>query len=305
MNEEVFNAVIARNAARVMRLPDAPTQTSSLASTTGTLPLDPAAPHGAIYAAESAMRAARLSVSNWNATITFDFQPGLLWISTMDTGVQNQIYSRVQQYVERSIQAAGLYYGGDETSYRCSADRFLIMGDWGKASVDAVSVFAAEVIDRLIESECSNAPAAFNCVELVEERDARAQRLFAELQNAAPHGPAMARRLRDLEEVANEEGEPFSLDALEALVMFLNGYPGTPMPELTLSGRGAIVAEWRRRSFSVTLYFVTPINVQYLVKRSNPLHRELVERSSGTTTVDRLGDTLKNLLSVSEWPIRA
>jgi hypothetical protein len=168
-----------------------------------------------------------------------------------------------------------------------------------------VSAFATENTARLVASEWQHAPVAFNCVEFVEEREARAQRLFAELQNGVAHGQATAQRLRDLEGIANEEEEPFSLDALEGLVMFASAYPSMPMPELTLSGTGGIVAEWWLPTLSVTLHFTTPISVQYLVKRRNPWHREFIERSSGATTVDRVGETLKNLLPASEWPIRA
>jgi hypothetical protein len=305
MNEDVFNAVVARNAARAMRLPDIPA--SSVASTTGTTPFDVPAASGTTLVSQNL---GALVLAGWlshsNALARLHSRPDVFLASGTDVAVPEEIYSRVQQYVERcSVQLADLHYGEQISPYYNSSDRCLFLGDRGKPLVDAVSVFAAENTDWLIDSEWRNAPVAFNCVELVEERDVRAQRLFAELQNGATHGRASVQRLRELEEVANEEGEPFSLDALDGLVMFANAHPNMPVPELTLSGTGAIVAEWRRPTLSVTLYFTNPISVQYLVKRRNPLHRELVERSSGATTVDRVGDTLKNLLSPSEWPIIA
>lgn len=189
-------------------------------------------------------------------------------------------------------------------SYYSRSDRILCLADPGQSRREAVSAFAAENIERLVASEWRHAPVAFNVAELIEERDARAQRLIAELQNGIAHGRATVERLRQLEDAANEEGEPFSLDALEGLVLFANAHPTMPVPELTLSAGGGIVAEWRRSNLNVTLLFASPISVQYVVKRRNPWYRRLPERISGASTVDRVGEALKAFLS-SEWPIRA
>lgn len=295
MNEDVFNAVATRHAARAVRRPGI--AAPSIAATTGTTPLDA---HAVYVASPAAQDPGAIVLAGrhggWRAHVTLhSYVPTMLLVSSLDAGmIQEDIYSRVQQYVERcSIQPAGTYYG----------DQCLFV-EWGEASPEAMSAFATENTSRLFAGEWRHAPVAFNRVELVEERDARAQRLFAELQNGVALGRRTVQRLRELEDAANEEGEPFSLDAVEALVMFANAHPDMPLPDLTLSRTGGILAEWRRSSASLTLYFISPINVQYLVKRRNPWHFGLGERSSGTTTVDRVGETLKVLLP-SEWPIRA
>lgn len=148
-------------------------------------------------------------------------------------------------------------------------------------------------------------PTTFNVIEPVEQYEARALRLFAELQNGASLGRASAKRLRELLEAAREEGESFSLDALEALVAFANAYPKMPKPELTITAEGGILAEWRRPQVSVVLYFVSVSAVQYLVKRENPRHPALVERGSGTTSIDLVGDRIQALVSPLAWPIPA
>ena len=152
--------------------------------------------------------------------------------------------------------------------------------------------------------EWTPAAAAFQQVEPVEQYEARALRLFAALQNGPALGSASVQRLRDLEQASREEGAPFSLNALEALVAFANAHPEIPRPSFTLTPSGGIVAEWRMPAFSVTLYFVSPLHVQYLVKRPNPWHRAFGERTSGSTTVDRVSDTVKALLPSGAWPIR-
>lgn len=294
MNEDIFDAVVARNAMRAMRLPGFAAPAPSVASTTRTTPLDATSRIYGTSPAAQDMAVAAGGLSGWKALATLHSFPTVFLVG-LDGAVPDEIHSRVQQYVERrSVQPAGLY---------SSPDRYVFLVDHGNPTAEAVSVFASE--DMLVASEARSAPFAFNCVELVEERDVRVQKLLAEVQNGAAHGRATVQRLRELADAANEEGEPFSVDALEGLAMFANAHPSMPMPELTLSGTGGIVAEWQRPSVSVTLYFATPISVQYLIKQRNPLHRQLVERSSGTTTVDRVGNTLKDLLSPSAWPIRA
>jgi hypothetical protein len=219
--------------------------------------------------------------------------------------------SRVQRYAERArVEPTGayvdLYYVPHPPG---SYQPHQLAGNWpdlpasgAQVAWDA-GVFSLEVADP--SGDWRPAATAFNRVQPVEYYEAQALRLFAALQNGPALGRASVERLRDLELAAREEGEPFSLDALEALVAFANAYPDMALPELTLSTAGGIMAEWRRSAFSVTLYFVSAVNVQYLVKHINPRHPQLGERSSGTTTVDLVGDRVRALLPATAWPIRA
>lgn len=157
----------------------------------------------------------------------------------------------------------------------------------------------------IAEPQVWEVPVTFNCVDFVEQYEARTLRLLAELQNGAAVGRASVQRIRQLQEAAREEGEALSLDALEALVAFANDYPEMATPELTLAPDGSILSEWRHHKFGVTLLFHSPANVQYLVKRANPWHVALNERFSGTTTVDLVGERLRMSLPTNAWPIRA
>lgn len=171
-----------------------------------------------------------------------------------------------------------------------------------------IAAFAFNDIVRPIRAEERYTHAAvFQCVEPLEEHEARAQRLFAELDQDVSAGDAIGERLRALQQAAKEDEEPFSIDALEAFVLFAKSNPNLPLPDLTLAQTGGIVAEWRNRNLgSVVVYFVSPINVQYVVKRSNPSHSELAERLSASTTVDRLAETLAPIAPfLLTWPIAA
>jgi hypothetical protein len=268
MNDHVIDAALDRQRAASRA------RFSISADTANTTSMDIHRLHVEITPAETE----EVSTSRW-ARLGFNphlHLPALLLVGSYDARAY-EIIARVDRYVD--------YCAMPQHEVRPLSEGLVAF----------VSAFATENMSRL-PLVWYEAPAAFSAVELVDERDARAQRLLAELQNGTAHGHANVQRLRDLEAAAKEDGEPFSLDALEALVLVANAYPHMPVPDLTLSRDGAILAEWRRPALSLALYFVSPANVQYLVKRDNPLHPALRERSSGGTSADRLQDALKDVL---------
>jgi hypothetical protein len=141
--------------------------------------------------------------------------------------------------------------------------------------------------------------AVFQEIEPLESLDEKVQALLAELEHSLAVDVGIVARLRALEFEAREDGEPFSVDALEAFTLFARAEPNMSPPDLTLGPNGELLSEWRRREGTIAVYFVNPVTVQYLVKTPNPAHEGFQERYTATTTVDRLLQALKRIAPFS------
>ena len=137
--------------------------------------------------------------------------------------------------------------------------------------------------------EASNA-SVFDQLQPVEQFDEKFRALLNKLEaTVVPAGAAIASRVKALVEAAQDEEEPFSMDALYAFAVVAKSHPRMPYPHLTLGPKG-LLAEWREsKSRAVGIYFSDITTVQFTVARDNPRHTGQVERISGSTTVDRIG----------------
>lgn len=135
--------------------------------------------------------------------------------------------------------------------------------------------------------------------ESIDEADARSDRILSDLLSTSSirHGKRIAERIRNLALAAEEEGElgPSS-KAMDALRTFLRNDPALKYPDLTLGPGGALLAEWRgsgRRLLGV--YFSDSPTLKFVVFRPNALHPQIIDRYSGSTTIDELVSKLLGL----------
>ncbi|MGH8726894.1 MAG: hypothetical protein ACREV9_01760 [Burkholderiales bacterium] len=135
--------------------------------------------------------------------------------------------------------------------------------------------------------------------ESIDQADARSDSILSDLLSTSSirHGKRIVERLRNLALAAVEECEPGpSSKAMDALRAFLRNDPALKYPDLTLGPGGALLAEWResgRRLLGV--YFSDSPTLKFVVFRPNARHPQIIDRYSGTTTIDELVGKLLDL----------
>lgn len=145
--------------------------------------------------------------------------------------------------------------------------------------------------------------AAFQDYEPFDEAAERFEKALAALRagTGVSHGSRIAERIRTLARAAEEEGElgP-SAEAAEGLLAFLQTSLPLKYPDLTLGPRGALLAEWRGSEGRLLgVYLADSLRAKFVVFRPNPRHPELMDRYSGTTTVDEVVSKVVDLEGIS------
>lgn len=125
--------------------------------------------------------------------------------------------------------------------------------------------------------------------------DAIEMRLAASL---LPFASRLADRIATLRAAFAEDydGRQLSCRAIATLIEFLESTPSLPYPDLTATPAGDIYAGWRRpEGHALTIEFMDSGDARFLAFRPNPRHPERIDRFSGLTTADALGDAMPSL----------
>ncbi len=106
----------------------------------------------------------------------------------------------------------------------------------------------------------------------------------------------LSRRILQLCDVFAEDypGRRLSSRSVHALIDFLELLSLSPeYPDVTVTPAGDLYAEWRRQDGRhVTIELLDSGEARWLVLGPNPRHPERLDRLTGTTTSDALGETI-------------
>ena len=117
-------------------------------------------------------------------------------------------------------------------------------------------------------------------------------------QSGLPYQAKLAARLRSLSTAYAEdyEGRPLSGRSLDSMLDFLATASAPGYPGLTATPAGDLYAEWQgREGRRLTVEFLDSGDARYLIFLPNPKHPGRLDRLSGATTADALGDTIAPL----------
>ena len=109
----------------------------------------------------------------------------------------------------------------------------------------------------------------------------------------------LSKRIAELGVVFAEDypGKNLSARSVDSFVLFLDLLPRSPdYPDVTATPAGDIYAEWRRvngRHFTIEV--LDSGEARWLVLSPNPRHPERVDRLTGSTTADALGEAIAPL----------
>ena len=113
-----------------------------------------------------------------------------------------------------------------------------------------------------------------------------------------PYKDRLAQRVADLV-LAFADDYPegrLSARALDALIDFLETKLSPGYPDLTATPMGDFYAEWRRSDHRrLAIEFMSSGDARYLIFGPNPRHPQRVDRFTGSTTADALGETITPL----------
>lgn len=131
--------------------------------------------------------------------------------------------------------------------------------------------------------------------------------LLARLQNSREirYGERIVRRIRALRQmVRDDENEDIDIssDSLRSFFEFMSLHPKLNYPDISLTPDGDIYARWKgcgRSLFSV--HFLPQSRVRYVVFAPDRKRPDLMDRASGTSSVDTVLETADRAYGVIGW----
>jgi hypothetical protein len=119
------------------------------------------------------------------------------------------------------------------------------------------------------------------------------------------HGERIVRRIRALRQMVrddeNEDGD-ISSDSLRSFFEFLSLHPELNYPDISLTPDGDIYARWKSRDRSLfSIHFLPQSRVRYVVFAPDRKRPDLMDRVSGTGSVDTVLETADRAYGVIGW----
>lgn len=117
-----------------------------------------------------------------------------------------------------------------------------------------------------------------------------------------PDGPVIADRIEALQSCAEDEGEETNFESLQFLFKFLLENRPLPTPDIVITNHGNYRIQWRKapnKYFAIEFY--TDNDVKYVCFQINLTNPEKIGRSSGTSTVDDVVQSVMVPTHSLEW----
>ena len=119
------------------------------------------------------------------------------------------------------------------------------------------------------------------------------------------HGKRIIQRIQALRQMArddeNEDGD-ISSDSLRSFYEFLSKHPEVNYPDISLTPDGDIYARWKGRDRSLfSVHFLPQSRVRYVVFAPDRKRSDLMDRISGTSSVDTVLETADRAYGVIGW----
>lgn len=131
--------------------------------------------------------------------------------------------------------------------------------------------------------------------------------ILARLQDSREirHGERIVRRIRALRQMVrddeNEDGD-ISSESLRSFFEFLSLHPELNYPDISLTPDGDIYARWKGRDRSLfSVHFLPQSRVRYVVFSQDRKRPDLIDRISGTSSVDTVLETADRAYGVIGW----
>lgn len=117
------------------------------------------------------------------------------------------------------------------------------------------------------------------------------------------HGKRIAQRIRALRQMVREDDDgDIALDSLRSFYDFLSLHPEVGYPEITLTPDGNIYACWKSRDRALfSIHFLPQSRVRYVVFAPDRKRPHLMDRISGTSSVDTVLETADRAYGVTGW----
>ena len=117
------------------------------------------------------------------------------------------------------------------------------------------------------------------------------------------HGKRIIQRIRALRQLArDDEDGDISSDSLRSFYEFLSMHPEVNYPDISLTPDGDIYARWKGRDRSLfSVHFLPQSRVRYVVFAPDRKRPDLMDRISGSSSVDTVLETADRAYGVIGW----
>lgn len=182
-------------------------------------------------------------------------------------------------------------------------------GGWARFSENQTTLWATfgnSLLTTIEPAQCTPIASVFKLTENWKKEGAMGY-LLTRLQDSREimHRKRIVQRIRALRQMVrddeNEDGD-ISSDSLRSFFEFLNLHPELNYPDISLTPDGDIYARWKGRDRSLfSVHFLPQSRVRYVVFTPDRKRSDLIDRISGTSSVDTVLETADRAYGVTGW----